>query len=233
MSGTEAERLARFEALARQQAPHLGWRAVQARVQELMVCTEELYAPIWQQSLKSIREEAGVYCFAGSAKNTLMWSHYASDHKGVCLQFERVQDLATLAHAVQVRYAPDLPVLNWILNFHKGIGEMLFAKHPCWDYEQESRILISGQARRYLRFAPHALRSLIFGCRAETSLIEAAMGCLGERAARGHPPVDVYLTTQHPTKYRLVMRRLKWVRQGSKEFPCRLFSWSVIGGGGC
>jgi hypothetical protein len=207
MNGTEEERLARFESLARQQAPHLGWRALQARIQALMSGTQEDFTPTWQQSLKNIREETGVYCFAGSAKNTLMWSHYASNHKGVCLQFERVRDLAILSHAIQVRYTPDLPVLNWIVGFHEGIGDMLFAKHPCWEYERESRILIYGQAGRYLPFGPQALRKLILGCRAEAAFVEAVNGWLEERAAIGHPSIDVYFARQHPKKYRLVVAR--------------------------
>jgi hypothetical protein len=207
VTATEDEKRTRFESLAREQAPHFGWRAVQARVEELMTGTEEYFNPIWQQSLKNIREEAGVYCFAGSGKSTLMWSHYAEDHKGVCLQFERVQDIAILSHALRVRYVPDLPVLNWVVGFHEGIGEMIFAKHPCWEYEQESRIMIYGQGGRYLRFAPQALRKLIFGCRAAPNLIEAVNGWLDERAELGHPPIDVYFARPHPTRYRLVVGR--------------------------
>jgi hypothetical protein len=207
MTGTEDEKLARYEALARQQAPHLGWRAIQARIKELMAATENSLTPMWQKSLKNIRVSAGVCCFAGSAKNRLMWGHYASNHKGVCLQFERVLDIRILSHAFRVRYVSDLPVLNWIVGFHEGVGEMLFAKDPCWEYEQESRILVNGQAGRYLAFAPQALRRLIFGCRVEPSLVDDVENWLSERAVAGHPPVEVYTATQHPTQYRLVVTR--------------------------
>jgi hypothetical protein len=206
MTATEDEKLARFESLAREQAPHLGWRALQARIRALMAASEETFTPVWQQSLNSIREEAGIYCFAGSGKSTLMWSHYASDHKGACLQFERVQDIAVLSHAVRVRYAPDLPIVNWVTDFQKGIGDMLFAKHPCWEYEQESRILIYGQAGRYLAFAPQALTKIVLGCRADPAYVEAVQGWVEERTALGHPPIDVYLARQHPQKYRLVIK---------------------------
>jgi hypothetical protein len=142
MKATEDDKLARYESLARQQASYLGWRAVQARIKELMAATEELFTRTWQKSMKNIRDSAGVYCFAGSAKNRLMWGHYASNHKGVCLQFERALDIRILSHAFRVRYVSDLPVLNSIVSFREGIGEMLFAKDPCWEYEQESRIFI-------------------------------------------------------------------------------------------
>jgi len=207
MTATEDEKLARYESLVRQQAPHLGWRAIQARIEELTAGTEEFFTPTWQRSLKNIRDSAGVYCFAGSGKNRLMWGHYASNHKGVCLQFERVLDIRTLSHALSVKYVPDLPVLNWIIGFHEDIGKMLLSKDPCWEYEQESRILINDQAGRYLPFAPGALRRLIFGCRVEESLVETVERWLEERVVAGYPPVEVYSASQHPTKYRLVVTR--------------------------
>jgi hypothetical protein len=209
MMATDDERRSRFESLAREQAPHLGWRAVQARIESLMASDERFFTPVWQQSLKRVREAAGVYCFAGNAKSTLMGSHYASNHRGVGLQFERGHDIETLSHALHVKYVPDLPVLNWVVDFHTGIGEMIFSKHPCWEYEQESRIMVYGQAGRYLPFAPQALRRLIFGCRADAKLVSAVEASLAERAAAGYPTVDVYVATMHPKKYRLVITRKK------------------------
>ena len=69
----------------------------------MLAVTDDSHTPTWQQSLQKMRNITGIYCFAGSAKNRLMWGHYASNHKGVCLQFERVHDIATFAHAFQVR----------------------------------------------------------------------------------------------------------------------------------
>jgi hypothetical protein len=209
MIATQEEKLARFESLAREQAPYLGWRAVQARVRELMAFTEECFMPRWQQSLKNVRESAGVCCFAGNAKNRLMWGHYASNHKGICLQFERVRDIHTLAHAFRVRYSANFPILNWIVEFHQDIGKMLFSKDPCWEYEQESRILIYEQGGRYLPLVPDALRKLIFGCRAEPAFVDTVMGMLAERDAAGYSPVEVYFARQHTKMYRLVVSRRK------------------------
>jgi hypothetical protein len=100
-----------------------------------------------------------------------------------------------------------LPVLNWIVGFHEDIAKMLLSKDACWEYEQESRILINDQAGRYLPFAPRALRRIIYGCRVGMDLIEAVETFLAERAAAGHPPVEIYTAGQHPRKYRLVVTR--------------------------
>jgi hypothetical protein len=207
MTATHEQKLERFEALAREQAPHLGWRAIQGRIRDLMNAPEQFFYPNWQQSLSQIRSGAGIYCFAGSPKNHLMWGHYASHHRGLCMQFERVRDIATLSHAFRVDYHREFPVVNWIVDFHKRIGDMLFSKDPCWVYEKESRILIYGQAGRYLPFAPVALRKLIFGCEAEAEFIDTVMGILVERTTAGHPPVDVYFAKRHPRLYRLVVAK--------------------------
>ena len=204
-TGTEGQKLVRFEALLRQQAPHAGWRAIQAGMQRLMAATEDELRPMLNVSLRGVRDTAGIYCFSGEPRSTLMWSHYASEHKGACLIFERAQDVRTLCHAFRVRHTKNLTRINWVRGFQKGIMRMLFAKHPAWKYEKESRILIKGQARRYLPFAPPALRGIIFGCRAEPNFIETVEGFLRERATAGHPSVRVYCASTHPREYRLVV----------------------------
>jgi hypothetical protein len=206
-SATLEEKRARYEALARQQAPHLGWRGIQARMAMLMMISDASFESPVQTSLRQIRETMGVYCFAGSARNLLMWSHYAADHRGVCLQFERLYDLPTLAHAVRVDYVADLPVVNWVTNLASDVGKVLLAKSPCWSYEQESRIIVFGQANCYLPFAPQALRRIVIGCRADATLVDALNSWLSERESAGHPPITVLRATMHPRKYKLIIKR--------------------------
>lgn len=211
VKATDRQKFARFEALVRQQMPHIGWRAIQAAVQKLVDTSEDGLRPMLDKSLQGVRDTAGIYCFSGEPRSTLMWSHYASDHKGACLIFERAQDAHTLCHAFRVRHTRKLPQLNWVRSFQKDIMRMLFAKHPAWRYEKESRIMINGEAGRYLPFAPQALHGIIFGCRAEPKFIETVEGSLRERAAAGHPPIRVYRATTHPREYRLVVTRKRSV----------------------
>ena len=89
---------------------------------------------------------------------------------------------------------------------HCAIGTMLFVKDPSWKYEQESRIIVYGQADKYLRIQPAALTRIILGCRPSPGVASMVDGLLAERSARGHPPVQVYQATQHHSKYRLVIR---------------------------
>ena len=46
----------------------------------------------------------GVCSFAGDPRSILMWSHYAENHEGICIQFERAQDYRALSRAIPVDY---------------------------------------------------------------------------------------------------------------------------------
>jgi len=43
-----------------------------------------------------------------------MWSHYATNHEGLCFQFELARDIETFSKALPVNYNDDYPVVNWI-----------------------------------------------------------------------------------------------------------------------
>jgi hypothetical protein len=204
---TTKQKQRRFEELVRTQSPERGWRAQQAAIEKLVTASDEQLMPMVERSFAGVRQTAGIACFAGSAKSTLMWSHYAAHHTGVCLQFDRARDFATFGHALSVKYSNYLPEIRWITGAQKGIVSTLFRKHPCWKYEEESRIVVPNQAGLYLPFLPAALRSIIFGLRSDENLVATIETLLAERTAAGFPSVNIYFASRHATKYRLVIKR--------------------------
>lgn len=207
VEGSREQRLERFSQIAAQQAPTASPEQRGETVRVLMERSDLAHAERCQQSLAGIRQRSGVFCFAGDPRSVLMWSHYAENHRGVCLQFERMKDFLTLGHAVRVDYREDLPVVNWIVNFHRDVKHVLLAKHPSWNYEQERRITSIDNANRYLQLRPDALTGIVFGCRIPASHLEFIDSLLTERKTLGAPPVKTYVATQHKTKYRLLIRR--------------------------
>lgn len=207
IEGSDYQRRTRFKELIRSQAPSMPWKQQQEAIRRLMYASEKELHEVCRQALSGIRATTGVYCFAGTAKSTLMWSHYAQDHTGVCIQFERVRDYRVLLHALPVVYDREFPQVNWIEGMQEAIGTMLFAKHPDWRYEQESRMILIGQADKYLMIAPAAVTGIILGCRCSPQVAARVAEILSERAARGHPPVRVYDAVKHASKYRLVVRQ--------------------------
>jgi hypothetical protein len=206
LHSTREQRLHRFTQLSAAQAPGAPPDRRAEMVRVLMETSDSEHVERCQNSVAGIRERSGVFCFAGDPRSVLMWSHYAENHHGVCLQFERLKDFPTLGHAVRVKYREDLPTVNWIVGFPGDIEHMLLAKHPSWNYEKERRITSIDNANRYLQLRPDALTGIIFGCRIEKPQIELIDKLLAERKSLGAPPVRTYLATQHKTKYRLVIR---------------------------
>lgn len=143
IEGTLAERRTKFKTIVKRNAPHLTWKEHQQAVDSLIRAPDDKLLEIGRNSLTGFRETAGVCCFAGKPANRLMWSHYAKDHTGICLQFERVRDHRVFLHAFPVKYDDQFPIVNWINDeeMHAQIGTLLFAKDPAWEYEHESRIV--------------------------------------------------------------------------------------------
>ena len=157
-----------------------------------MATPDSEIVPIWQKSLERTRSAMGVCCFAGS---------------GICLQFDRALDLPTFSHAIHVQYESALPDINFIVELKKDIGAILARKHPCWRYEAESRIIIDGQAGRYIKYRPEALSGLIYGCRAAYGVHETIERLLRQRREVGLPPIKVFRAQQHSRRYKIAVIR--------------------------
>jgi len=51
-----------------------------------------------------ISEDLGILCFSQCWRNPVQWSHYAENHKGVCLGFEMKQEDAFKVEYIEKRY---------------------------------------------------------------------------------------------------------------------------------
>ncbi len=208
IKGSKAKRLAHIKAVVEKYAPEGATpAAIQEAHDKAARLTDSEILSMLRTSFESQRDSTGVICFVeGDPRDVLMWSHYAADHKGVCLQFEPARDLFTFARAVAVKYAHQYPVVNWL----NGISEMekiLRRKHPRWKYEAERRIIQIGAARSAFNYNPVALTGLLFGCAADDTAIKATETVLAARAAAGLPDLKLYRAEKHKSRYELVVKR--------------------------
>ena len=106
--------------------------------------------------LKSDLENMGVCSFSLEFNNTLMWSHYADDHHGVCLTYEFPKSFFDktaneILGIVDVDYGLN-PLSDWFFQealkhisfedfFRDLIKKALTVKAKLWEYEKEVRIL--------------------------------------------------------------------------------------------
>lgn len=79
--------------------------------------------------------------------NTLMWSHYADQFSGICIEFKTEDLISSLNEDKRFSIVDgDVQYTDLIHTFNKPIEafgtDVMFKKHFAWDYENEFRILV-------------------------------------------------------------------------------------------
>lgn len=115
----------------------------------------------------------GVYCCSRTIEETLLWSHYADKHSGVCLEYKFLGKslIGEITAAQNVDYLDD-PLVPWLVGsapldmteFGKELAlRYLRTKSPAWAYEQEARII--RQESGPFKFRGVLLMEVCFGLR--------------------------------------------------------------------
>lgn len=146
-------------------------------------------------------------CFSRDCCIDLMWSHYADKHKGFCLIFKpdvrryskdayicfdkeikkdckeiTFEDVKYTSEACEVNgfalFPPDIMGYDKMAEAQEQLNRYFLEKTECWDYEEESRLLLSAKIsgkgvselskeQRLLHYDPKHLTGIIFGYRME------------------------------------------------------------------
>lgn len=130
------------------------------------------------------RDHMLVTCLTNSPDNILMWSHYAAQHTGICMEFKMLTN-----NIVKVDYEKEYPIydldsynIDSIEYMSKEqlikLGKMFFARKAIsWKYEQEYRYVISDKIDMVNNdyFIPLKnfadITAIICGCRMEEAEI--------------------------------------------------------------
>ncbi len=192
----------RFGQIVDKNSANLSKLSRESKVSEMM----KSYADkpdAYKNVLEKNTQAAGIFSVTENARDVLMWSHYASQHKGMLLQFEIAKDPESLLYALKMHYSLDYPSFDVSLNFETQFERIMLRKSEHWAYENEWRILRIGGAGTYQPFKHNALTSLILGCRSEPVFRDKVIKILKEREALKHPSIKVYKAEMHPSKYAL------------------------------
>jgi len=114
-----------------------------------------------EELTKRLKKTMGICCFSSCKDNILMWSHYADNHKGVCLIFSS-KDM----HAARkVNYEINYPNVSYFNDDEeKKVNARYFTKAINWKYEDEYRVVVPNFARQKIKFPPESLTGVIIGC---------------------------------------------------------------------
>lgn len=120
-------------------------------------------------------DSLGIYCLTELPDNILMWSHYADEHRGFSIEYDRNLDnrLGQYDYTRKIQYI-DHPILypddfyaphkdqpEGILPDDDPYMRMLYTKAPDWGYEREWRI--RNATPDTLEDWPAEVKSIIFG----------------------------------------------------------------------
>ena len=156
---------------------------------------------------------------SGTAKNVVMWAHYAERHKGMAIGID-FDDLfpSTRFIMTPIEYSKERPRINVLAspeNSCKEFEKAVMTKSSDWEYEQEFRTLFleeiliglkqkglarlknfNGKQTWFLRVQPKAIKEIIFGLHVEESS-KLAIIKLTERTELQH--VKLYKTEESDT----------------------------------
>lgn len=127
-----------------------------------------------EQAMRKSREDiaklTGLMCFSGGWNHPIMWSHYAEQHRGLCLGFDLPNDPTKV---LKVRYKPTLqPFPKKVEDVNELLAKkILTVKNACWLYEEEYRWFPSMNEKR------HGIAYVDFGVELQLTEVLLGMKC--------------------------------------------------------
>jgi len=171
--------------------------------------TAELLVQMSEELWREIAKRYRVYCLGPNPTDVLMWSHYAKDHTGICLEFSLTNDV--MCCALECQYEKAFPMLS-----PDGGGDhdealtVLLAKSDVWRYEQEFRIVAQERVHAhdtetlltdnsFLQLPKGALIGVIVGCQADVEAVR--------RVVDAHAPgLPVKRAVRVPNRYEVLIQ---------------------------
>jgi hypothetical protein len=131
--------------------------------------SHEKIESLYKESQLDKISKSSVCCFSRNYENTTMWSHYADDHKGVCLIFDLLHDNPFIDYK-SVRFTQgcvkyeNCGSFNYLQSKEDGMNRLFLTKSKDWEYEAEYRFIILDEYG-FFKFHPDFLKGVIFGLR--------------------------------------------------------------------
>jgi outer membrane lipoprotein-sorting protein len=150
---------------------------------------EEFKRIYGKHMLISARKQFLIFCLAKYYDNILMWSHYADEHKGICIGYQTtdfdgyktikcdIRYLNEKTHPypylplTKVKYATKKPKdFNVIKENPDELFAFIYTKAKLWKYENEYRIILNkdGLNKNPICINQSEIKEIIFGLRTES-----------------------------------------------------------------
>lgn len=129
----------------------------------------------------------GVLALSSSWGSVLMWSHYADEHRGLCIEYDTSDQIHPRLRAVDYRSprainASDLSlwkVGNDKVAKEKVLKTYFYAKSSEWRYEKEWRDI---SEKSGIKDVPFRITAILFGFRCDSSVITSVVKLLNRNS---------------------------------------------------
>ena len=91
---------------------------------------------VLSRSVQDVIAQRRIYCLTPIPNNILMWSHYADNHKGICLEFDT--SIRLFGTAREVDYRETYPLLSAQIQSQREPSLMPFSLSPTFGNTNRS-----------------------------------------------------------------------------------------------
>lgn len=145
------------------------------------IANPDMLKDIFLKVLSEAKSNIGITCFSKSPLKTLMWSHYAEKHAGVCLGFAFDEYAGDGLLHLAVGYADHIRPQNYFQETVFSIYNWIFTKSKVWEYEEELRRVFTNQSG-LIPFKKYELRSVFYGVNTAENNIRQLQTLLSKNA---------------------------------------------------
>ena len=123
------------------------------------------------------KDEYNVCCCSMVSDDIFMWTHYASNHKGICIEIDADKARSNNVTLEPIKYQPNIP---WLRNNNGQIRDakdILSMKISKWRYEKEIRAFCARNGNN--KHIIGRITKVILGLRIEDHLKQVVRQCAG------------------------------------------------------
>ena len=165
---------------------------------------------------KSILPHVKITCFSEEKNNTLMWSHYASNHSGVCFEFDAQAMIIYFGNQTKTRSLPSYLFLkatyeskrrNYVYDSTSDTDSLLMwlkTKSIKWQYENEIRLTSLRWEENLLSIPPDLISRLFLGSQISEEHEERIIYL----CRTNFPDTEIYKIDLSDSDFELIERKL-------------------------
>lgn len=158
-----------------------------------------------RDALANALSHMGICSLAARNDHILLWSHYASDHRGVCLAFDVTRGGFRRYGPFPVEYCDVRPTYNVFDDTKTGLFPTMLIKAKFWAYEEEWRLVSTddpGPGAKLIE--PDCLSAIYLGCAISDEHRQQVLSLAAGRS----PPTPVFQMKTSRRTFELERQRI-------------------------